>query len=229
MRLSAPAMAEALMDGAVDGGADVLDLGMVGTEMVYFAVGELGLDGGVCVTASHDPKEYTGMKIVRSGALPVGGDSGLEDVRRGAEAGFGDVSRRGKIRAEDIWDGFVAKVLSFVDRGLCPSAEGCRRRRERHGGGDAPAGARAAAPARSRPVLLEPDGRSPTTSPTPSSPRTAPSSSRRPGRRAPTPASPTTATPIAAPSSTTREGSCPATSSRRSWRARCLRPSPARG
>ena len=116
MRLSAPAMAEALMDGAVDGGADVLDLGMVGTEMVYFAVGELGLDGGVCVTASHNPKEYTGMKIVRSGALPVGGDSGLEDVRRGAEAGFGDVSRRGKIRAEDIWDGFVAKVLSFVDR-----------------------------------------------------------------------------------------------------------------
>ena len=116
MRLSAPAMAAALMDGAADGGADVLDLGMVGTEMVYYAVGELGLDGGVCVTASHNPKEYTGMKIVRHGALPVGGDSGLDDVRRGADAGFGDVLRRGEIRAEDIWDGFVAKVLSFVDR-----------------------------------------------------------------------------------------------------------------
>ena len=116
MRLSAPAMAAALMDGAADGGADVLDLGMVGTEMVYYAVGELGLDGGVCVTASHNPKEYTGMKIVRHGALPVGGDSGLDDVRRGADAGFGDVLHRGEIRAEDIWDGFVAKVLSFVDR-----------------------------------------------------------------------------------------------------------------
>ena len=81
MRVSSPAMAEALIEGAADGGADVLDLGLVGTEMLYFAVGELGLDGGVCVTASHNPKEYTGMKIVRRGALPVGGESGLLDVR----------------------------------------------------------------------------------------------------------------------------------------------------
>ena len=115
MRLASPAMTSALIEGAADGGADVLDLGMVGTEMVYYAVGELGLDGGVCVTASHNPKEYTGMKIVRRGALPVGGDSGLEDVRRRAEAGFGDVARRGSVRTEDIWDGFVDKVLSFVD------------------------------------------------------------------------------------------------------------------
>ena len=85
MRLAAPAMTAALIEGAADGGADVLDLGLVGTEMVYYAVGELGLDGGVCVTASHNPKEYTGMKIVRAGALPVGGDSGLEDVRKRAE------------------------------------------------------------------------------------------------------------------------------------------------
>jgi phosphomannomutase len=115
MRLSSPAMAAATMDGAADGGADVLDLGLVGTEMVYYAVGELGLDGGICVTASHNPKEYTGMKIVRRGALPVGGDSGLEDVRRRALAGFGPVARRGEIRPEDVWPGFVEKVLSFVD------------------------------------------------------------------------------------------------------------------
>jgi phosphomannomutase len=115
MRLAAPAMSAALIDGAADGGADVLDLGMVGTEMVYYAVGELGLDGGVCVTASHNPKEYTGMKIVRRGALPVGGDSGLEDVRRRAEGTFDEVAKRGAIRTEDIWDGFVGKVLSFVD------------------------------------------------------------------------------------------------------------------
>ena len=67
--------------GASEAGADVLELGLVGTEMVYFAVGELGLDGGIAVTASHNPKDYTGMKIVRSGALPVGGESGLLDIR----------------------------------------------------------------------------------------------------------------------------------------------------
>ena len=115
MRLSAPAMAAAVIDGAADGGADVIDLGMVGTEMLYYAVGELGLDGGVCVTASHNPREYTGMKIVRRGARPVGGDSGLDRVARRAAAGFGDVSARGSVRDEDVWDGFVDKVLSFVD------------------------------------------------------------------------------------------------------------------
>jgi phosphomannomutase len=115
MRLAAPAMASALIEGAADGGADVLDLGLVGTEMVYYAVGELGLDGGVCVTASHNPKEYTGMKIVRAGALPVGGDSGLEEVRRRADGSFGDVERRGEVAPTDVWDGFVSKVLSFVD------------------------------------------------------------------------------------------------------------------
>ncbi|RDI74940.1 Phosphomannomutase [Gaiella occulta] len=115
MRLSAPAMAAAVIEGAADGGADVLDIGMVGTEMVYYAVGELGLEGGICVTASHNPKQYTGMKIVRRGALPVGGDSGLDDIRGRAQAGFGPVSRRGEIRTEDVWPGFVDKVLSFVD------------------------------------------------------------------------------------------------------------------
>ena len=94
MRVSAPDDGRRVMEGAADGGADVLDLGMVGTEMVYFAVGELGLDGGICVTASHNPKEYTGMKIVRRGALPVGGDSGLERrPRPRAAAGFGAVAR----------------------------------------------------------------------------------------------------------------------------------------
>ena len=115
MRVAAPTMAAAVMDGAADGGADVHDLGMVGTEMVYYAVGELGLDGGICVTASHNPKEYTGMKIVRGGALPVGGDSGLEDVRAAAQAGFGAVGTRGTITPLDVWPGFVDKVLSFVD------------------------------------------------------------------------------------------------------------------
>jgi phosphomannomutase len=115
MRVSAPAMAAAVIEGAADGGADVVDLGMVGTEMVYYAVGALGLEGGICVTASHNPKQYTGMKIVRRGALPVGGDSGLDEVRAGAQAGFGPVQRRGEIRSQDVYPGFVDKVLSFVD------------------------------------------------------------------------------------------------------------------
>src|SRR5687767_16031328 len=114
MRISAPAMTAALIDGAADGGADVLDLGLVGTEMLYFAVGELGLDGGICITASHNPKEYTGMKIVRRGALPVGGDSGLAEIRARAESGFAAAERRGSVRSEDVWPSFVSKVLSFV-------------------------------------------------------------------------------------------------------------------
>jgi phosphomannomutase len=115
MRLSAPSMAAAVREGAADAGAEVLDLGMVGTEMLYFAVGDLGLDGGIMVTASHNPKQYTGMKIVRRGALPVGGESGLLDVRdRAVEADWRPAAR-GEIRAEDIWARFVDRVLSFID------------------------------------------------------------------------------------------------------------------
>ena len=115
MRLSSPSMAAAAIEGAADGGADVLDIGLVGTEMLYYAVGDLGLDGGICVTASHNPKDYTGMKIVRRGALPVGGDSGLGEVRERALTDFGRQTRRGNVRQEDIWPGFVDKVLSFVE------------------------------------------------------------------------------------------------------------------
>ncbi|HWB22106.1 MAG TPA: phosphomannomutase/phosphoglucomutase [Gaiellaceae bacterium] len=115
VRLSSPTMAAAVIEGALDGGADVLDVGLVGTEMVYFAVGELGLDGGVMVTASHNPGEYTGMKIVRRGALPVGGESGLLDIRdRAVRAEWRD-TKRGVVTPENVWDGFVSRVLSFVD------------------------------------------------------------------------------------------------------------------
>ncbi len=144
----------ALIEGAADGGADVLDLGLVGTEMVYYAVGELELDGGVCVTASHNPKEYTGMKIVRRGALPVGGDSGLDDVRRACGAAFGAVARRGDVTAERCV-GRVRREGALVRRrGGRQAPQGRRRRRERHGRDDAPAGARAPSPARRRAVLL---------------------------------------------------------------------------
>jgi phosphomannomutase len=139
MRLSSPTMQEAAMRGAADAGADVLDLGLVGTEMVYFAVADLGLDGGIEVTASHNPKEYTGMKIVRRGALPVGGESGLLDVRdralsgapvpgRGSKGQIVDVRDRalsgapvpgrgskGQIEPYDVWPAYVDRVMSFID------------------------------------------------------------------------------------------------------------------
>jgi phosphomannomutase len=115
MRVSSPSMAAAVMEGAAAAGADVLDLGLVGTEMVYFAVGELLLEGGIMVTASHNPKEYTGMKIVRSGALPVGGESGLLEIRDRASQAPAQASRPGTIEPYDIWPAFIERVLSFVD------------------------------------------------------------------------------------------------------------------
>jgi phosphomannomutase len=125
MRVSSPSMTEAVIAGAVEAGAEVLELGLVGTEMVYFAVGELGLDGGIAVTASHNPKEYTGMKIVRAGALPVGGESGLLEIRdraraetadpRGQTQGQTQGQSPGRSEQHDIWPAYVERVLSFVD------------------------------------------------------------------------------------------------------------------
>src|SRR4051812_32757565 len=105
MRVSSPAMTEAAIAGASAAGAEVLELGLVGTEMVYFAVGELGLDGGFAVTASHNPKEYTGLKIVRAGALPVGGESGLLEIRERAMSGVRPrTGPRGTVEPYDIWE-----------------------------------------------------------------------------------------------------------------------------
>jgi len=115
MRLSSPGLAAAVIEGIADAGADVATLGLVGTEMLYHAVTELSLDGGICVTASHNPKEYAGMKIVRRGALPVGGDSGLAEIRALAESELGEPGGRGSVTASDVWSSYVAKVLSFVD------------------------------------------------------------------------------------------------------------------
>jgi phosphomannomutase len=118
MRLSSPSVAEAVMRGAAAAGAEVQDVGMVGTEMIYFAVGELSIDGAVAVTASHNPKEYTGLKIVRRGALPVGGDSGLLEIRDRALSIQAPSGHRGQTPVAekvDIYPAFVEKVLSFVD------------------------------------------------------------------------------------------------------------------
>jgi phosphomannomutase len=122
--LSSPSIAEAVIRGAAEAGCEVSDVGMVGTEMLYFAVGELALDGGVAVTASHNPKQFTGMKIVRRGALPVGGDSGLLDIRDRAIALSGHdrgqtpaMATPAMARKVDVYPAFVEKVLTFIDAG----------------------------------------------------------------------------------------------------------------
>ena len=81
VRLTTESLKSALAEGLMDGGADVLDLGLCGTEHIYFATSHLACDGGICVTASHNPINYNGMKLVRSGSRPISGDSGLFDIK----------------------------------------------------------------------------------------------------------------------------------------------------
>src|SRR3954454_5729467 len=81
MRLSSPGIVQAFIEGAVSQGADVVDYGMIATDMLYFAVARDRLDGGVEVTASHNPKQYNGMKMVRQEAFPLSGDEGLLEIR----------------------------------------------------------------------------------------------------------------------------------------------------
>jgi phosphomannomutase len=115
MRLTAPAMAAALRDGLVFEGAEVLDAGMVATEMLYHLVGSRGLDGGAMVTASHNPKAYTGVKLVREGALALSGEAGIGDVRREIEAGLGPAPGGGRFEEVDLWDEYRDQALSFVE------------------------------------------------------------------------------------------------------------------
>jgi phosphomannomutase len=117
MRLSAPELSARYSDGMRDEGADVLDVGMVGTEMLYFAVGSRGLDGGLMCTASHNPKGYTGAKLVKREALALSGETGIGEVRRIVEAGDPGtpVDPRGELVEEDVSDDFRAAAARFVD------------------------------------------------------------------------------------------------------------------
>jgi phosphomannomutase len=115
MRLTAPAMAAELRDGLTLEGATVLDAGMVATEMLYHLVGSRQLDGGAMVTASHNPKAYTGVKLVREGALALSGEAGIGDVRREIEAGLGSAPGGGSCEEVDVGDAYREHCLSFVD------------------------------------------------------------------------------------------------------------------
>ncbi len=115
MRIQAPEMARRLRDGLVDEGCAVLDAGMVGTEMLYFLVGRHELDGGAMVTASHNPKAYTGVKLVREGALALSGDAGIGDIRDLVLAGMPDPPGGGSVEAVDVYDDFHSHALSLID------------------------------------------------------------------------------------------------------------------
>jgi phosphomannomutase len=115
MRLTAPEMAAAYAAGMAAEGAHVLDAGQVGTEMLYFLVGSRDLDGGLMCTASHNPKAYTGAKLVRRGAIALSGDEGIGDVKALVQDGLGDEPGGGSIEQVEIYDEFHREVLGFID------------------------------------------------------------------------------------------------------------------
>jgi len=118
MRLTAPELAGRYRDGMVSEGATVVDAGQVGSEMLYWLVGSRELDGGLMCTASHNPKAYTGAKLVREGAIALSGDAGIQDVRRRIAAGLdvrSDPPTRGSVEEVEIYEDFQADALKFID------------------------------------------------------------------------------------------------------------------
>lgn len=117
IRLSSPELTDAVIKGINDAGADVLHIGQCGTEEVYFATFDQQVDGGICVTASHNPIDYNGMKLVREGSRPISGDTGLLDIKQMAEAaGFKPPEKTGSVQRIDNRARYVEHLLSYVDR-----------------------------------------------------------------------------------------------------------------
>jgi phosphomannomutase len=117
MRVSSPSVAAAFIEGARAQGADVVDYGMMGTDMLYYAVARDGQDGGAQITASHNPKEYNGVKMVRKEAFPLSGDAGIGDIRDMIMAGRlpRESDRPGGVSHKDVIGDYVQHVLSFID------------------------------------------------------------------------------------------------------------------
>ncbi|MCW8195176.1 phosphomannomutase [Proteobacteria bacterium 005FR1] len=117
IRLTSPELTDALVSGLTDGGADVLHIGQCGTEEIYFATFDQDVDGGICVTASHNPIDYNGMKLVREGSRPISGDTGLLDIKKIAEqADFAPVETKGSVKQYDSRPRYIRHLLSYVDR-----------------------------------------------------------------------------------------------------------------
>ena len=118
IRLTSQQMCDKVIEGLRDAGSNVLNIGMCGTEEVYFATSHLKADGGICVTASHNPKDYNGMKFVREGSRPISGDTGLKDIEILAHANdFAevDVSKRGKLELVDTRPAYTQHLLTYVE------------------------------------------------------------------------------------------------------------------
>ena len=117
IRLSGPSLMKALIKGLMESGCNVIDIGRCGTEMIYFATAHLNLDGGIMITASHNPKEYNGMKFVRQDARPISGDTGLRELE--AQVANGELLAKaevpGKVETIDIAEDYVQHILSYVD------------------------------------------------------------------------------------------------------------------
>jgi len=117
IRLTSDALCRALANGLADGGVDVYDIGVCGTEEIYFATFAEKMDGGIVVTASHNPIDYNGMKLVRQGSRPISGDSGLDVIEQLVARGeFAPVKRQGSIIPLDTRDSYVEHLLGYIDR-----------------------------------------------------------------------------------------------------------------
>lgn len=118
VRLTSEPLKLALAKGLQDSGTDVIDIGLTGTEEIYFATSQLNVDGGIEITASHNPMDYNGMKLVREGSRPISGDSGLHDIQRLAENNrFPEVDPedRGSYIKASILDSYIEKILSYIN------------------------------------------------------------------------------------------------------------------
>jgi phosphomannomutase len=116
VRTSGPELWDAACRGLTDHGVDVVDIGVISTDMLYFAVSNYGYDGGITISASHNPAEYNGMKLTRAGAVPISGDTGIQDIRQLVEAEYEyKAPEQGQVEKLDITENYLAKCLSFVD------------------------------------------------------------------------------------------------------------------
>src|ERR1039458_6506771 len=121
MRLTAPELSERYRAGLLGEGANVLDAGQVGTEMLYYLVGSRSLDGGLMCTASHNPAAYTGAKLVREGAIALSGDTGIQDIRHLIEAGLDrgeEPPARGTVEEVNLYEEFQRAALALIDPGV---------------------------------------------------------------------------------------------------------------
>lgn len=122
IRLSSKALSSELVRGLTDAGVDVFDIGLCGTEEVYFSTFHNKVDGGIMVTASHNPMDYNGMKLVREGSKPISGDTGLFAIKKLAEDScFPDAATKGKVTSLDDRDAYINHLLGYIDvRALKP-------------------------------------------------------------------------------------------------------------